>query len=230
MTRATDRVLTEVIFDWSPNPGLCSGTCFRPCSRTTSCGSGSGRHSGVVPYFFPAAFALACFLWPRARREWWQWMVCAVALTEILVLIIWIPYNYFGGAGVLGNRYFMNFYGAFLFLLPPITSVAAAFVPWIVGGALHGADRAQPVLLLLEAAAAHEARAAALAARRADAGQRPADQHGRRARARALRHDAALPDLLPRRQRLRRRSRSSSGCAARRARTCSSRRPTPSAA
>ena len=49
------------------------------------------------------------------------------------MLIVWIPYNYFGGAGVLGNRYFMNFYGAFLFLLPPIHSVAAAFVPWVVG-------------------------------------------------------------------------------------------------
>ena len=66
-------------------------------------------------------------------------MVCAVALTEILVLIIWIPYNYFGGAGVLGNRYFMNFYGAFLFLLPPITSVAAAFVPVDHRRAVHGA-------------------------------------------------------------------------------------------
>ena len=88
-------------------------------------------------------------------------MVCAVALTEILVLIIWIPYNYFGGAGVLGNRYFMNFYGAFLFLLPPIHSVAAAFVPWIVGGLFTAQIALEPVLLLVEAAAAHEARPAA---------------------------------------------------------------------
>jgi hypothetical protein len=133
MTRATDRVLTEVIFDWTPNPGSALGYVFPTVLAHNLVWFWTGRHSGVVPYFFPAVFALACFLWPRARREWWQWMVCAVALTEILVLVIWIPYNYFGGAGVLGNRYFMNFYGAFLFLLPPIHSVAAAFIPWIIG-------------------------------------------------------------------------------------------------
>jgi hypothetical protein len=134
MTRATDRVLTEVIFDWSPNPGSVLGYVFPTVLAHNLVWFWIGRHSGVVPYFFPAAFALACFLRPRARREWWQWMVCGVALAQILVLIIWIPYNYFGGAGVLGNRYFMNFYGAFLFLLPPIRSIAAGFVPWVVGG------------------------------------------------------------------------------------------------
>ena len=133
MTRATDRVLTEVIFDWSPNPGSALGYVFPTVLAHNLWWFWTGRHSGVVPYFFPAVFALGCFLWPRARREWWQWMVCAVGLTEILVLIVWIPYNYFGGAGVLGNRYFMNFYGAFLFLLPPIHSVAVAFVPWVIG-------------------------------------------------------------------------------------------------
>jgi len=134
MTRATDTVLTDVIFDWSPNAGSVLRYVFPTVLVHNLMWFWIGRHSGVVPYFFPAAFALACFLWPRARREWWQWMICGVALTEILVLVIWIPYNYFGGAGVLGNRYFMNYYGAFLFLLPPITSVSAAFVPWIVGG------------------------------------------------------------------------------------------------
>jgi hypothetical protein len=134
MTRATDRVLTEVIFDWSPNPGSALGYVFPTVLAHNLVWFWTGRHSGVVPYFFPAVFAVVCFLWPRARREWWQWMVCAVAFTEILVLIVWIPYNYFGGAGVLGNRYFMNFYGAFLFLLPPMHSVAAGFVPWIIGG------------------------------------------------------------------------------------------------
>jgi hypothetical protein len=133
MTRATDRVLTEVIFDWTPNPGSTLGYVFPTVFAHNLAWFWVGRHSGVVPYFFPAAFALACFLWPRTRREWWQWMVCGVALAEILVLVIWIPYNYFGGAGVLGNRYFMNFYGAFLFLLPPINSLAAGFVPWVAG-------------------------------------------------------------------------------------------------
>ena len=47
---------------------------------------------------------------------------------------MWIPYNYFGGGGVLGNRYFMNTYGLFLFLMPPIESIGWALVPWLVGG------------------------------------------------------------------------------------------------
>jgi len=133
MVRATDRVLTEVIFDWTPNPGSRLRYVFPTVFAHNLVWFWFGRHSGIVPYFFPAAFALALFLWPPARREWWQWMVFGVTMTEIILLIVWIPYNYFGGAGVLGNRYFMNFYGAFLFLLPPVTSLAAGFVPWIIG-------------------------------------------------------------------------------------------------
>jgi hypothetical protein len=93
----------------------------------------AGRHSGLLPYFFPAVFALALFVvrWREQRR--WQYLVLGVALVEILVLIIWIPYDYFGGGGVLGNRYFMNWYGLFFFLLPPIRLTAVAVVPWIVG-------------------------------------------------------------------------------------------------
>ena len=92
-----------------------------------------GRHSGMVPYFFPAVFALISFVvfWRRARL--WQWLVLGTALVEILLVLIWIPHNYFGGAGVLGSRYFMNTYGLFLFLLPPLGSVAAATTPWIIG-------------------------------------------------------------------------------------------------
>ena len=75
MTRATDRVLTEVIFDWSPNPGSALGYVFPTVLAHNVVWFWTGRHSGVVPYFFPAVFALACFLWPRARREWWQWLV-----------------------------------------------------------------------------------------------------------------------------------------------------------
>lgn len=123
--RTTNRVLTEVIFDrrvfwtvFSRNLGYFF----------------VGRYSGLVPYFFPAVFAAAAFALARRRRAPWQWLVAAAAAAEILLLIIWIPYNYFGGGGVVGNRYFMNTYGVFFFLLPPIQSVAAALVPWVVGG------------------------------------------------------------------------------------------------
>jgi hypothetical protein len=120
----TNRLLTEVIFD--------------PRVFWTNLGHNlvyffAGRHSGLVAYFFPCLFALVCFLWPRTRRQSWQWLLLAAACAEILLLLIWIPYNYFGGAGVLGNRYFMNTYGLFLFLVPPLRSIGAALVPWMVG-------------------------------------------------------------------------------------------------
>ncbi|HJR60993.1 MAG TPA: hypothetical protein VJ813_16400 [Vicinamibacterales bacterium] len=93
-----------------------------------------GRYSGLVAYFFPAVFALAAFLAGARRRPLWQWLVLAAAVAQILLFVISLPYTWFGGGGSVGNRYFMGFYGIFLFLLPPITSLAAAIVPWIVGG------------------------------------------------------------------------------------------------
>jgi hypothetical protein len=124
LDRTTNEILTDIIF--GPN----SWTVFRHNLAYFFI----GRYSGLVPYFFPAVFALAAFALARGRRAAWQYLVLAVALVEILLLIVWIPYNYFGGGGVLGNRYFMNVYGLFLFLLPPIGSMAAALAPWLVGG------------------------------------------------------------------------------------------------
>jgi hypothetical protein len=93
-----------------------------------------GRYSGLIAYFFPAVFALALFLSAPRRRPLWQWLVLAGAIAQILMFVITLPYTWFGGGGSVGNRYFMGVYGLFLFLLPPVSSIAAAFVPWIVGG------------------------------------------------------------------------------------------------
>jgi len=125
MDRATNRVMTEVIFD----PSVFWTVFLHNLGYFFV-----GRHSGLVPYFFPAVFGLLAFAFARrGDRRPWQYLVLGVALLEILILIIWIPYDYFGGGGVLGNRYFMNWYGVFFFLLPPIRSVALAAVPWVVG-------------------------------------------------------------------------------------------------
>jgi hypothetical protein len=99
--RATNRVLTEVIFD---------KRVFWTVFGHNLAYFVVGRYSGLVPYFFPAVFAAGAFLLAWRRRAPWQWLVLSTALAEILLLIIWIPYNYFGGGGVIGNRYFMNTY------------------------------------------------------------------------------------------------------------------------
>jgi hypothetical protein len=93
-----------------------------------------GRYSGLVAYFFPAVFALILFVAGARRRPLWQWLVLGSALAQILLFVITLPYTWFGGGGSVGNRYFMGFYGLFLFLLPPVASMSAAVVPWLVGG------------------------------------------------------------------------------------------------
>lgn len=92
-----------------------------------------GRFAGLVPYFFPAVFALIAFLAAVRRRPLWQYFVFAAALGQILTFIISVPYTWNGGGGSIGNRYFMGAYGAFLFLIPPISRPLVAMVPWAVG-------------------------------------------------------------------------------------------------
>ena len=97
-----------------------------------------GRHAGLVAYFAPAVFALIAFLAGARRRPLWQWLVFGSAIAQILLFVISLPYTWFGGGGSVGNRYFMGVYGIFIFLLPPIASVSAAFIPWLVGALFVG--------------------------------------------------------------------------------------------
>jgi hypothetical protein len=93
-----------------------------------------GRYAGILPYFFPAVFALFAFLRAPRRRPGWQYLVLAAGLAQMLFFIINLPYTWIGGGGSVGNRYFMGTYGIYLFLLPPITIPAVAAIPWVIGG------------------------------------------------------------------------------------------------
>jgi hypothetical protein len=92
-----------------------------------------GRYAGLLPYYFPAVFALVSFLVVR-RRPAWQWFVFATAVAQILLMILIWPYTWNGDGGSVGSRYFMSSYGTFLYLLPAISRPWIALVPWIVGG------------------------------------------------------------------------------------------------
>jgi hypothetical protein len=124
LDRATNQVLTDIVFDegvfWS-RLGWNVVYFF------------VGRHSGMLPYFFPGLVALALFLWPTTRRLGWQWLVFAGVVGETVLQLVWLPYTYYGGPGVLGSRYYMNIYGLQLFLLPAVASLGTALVPWFVG-------------------------------------------------------------------------------------------------
>jgi hypothetical protein len=93
-----------------------------------------GRYAGILPYFFPAVFALGAFLSAPRRRPAWQYLVLAAGAAQMLFFIINLPYTWIGGGGSVGNRYFMGAYGIFLFLLPPLTRPSVAVIPWLVGG------------------------------------------------------------------------------------------------
>jgi hypothetical protein len=93
-----------------------------------------GRYAGIVPYFFPAAFAILGLLAGLRRRPLWQVLALCGGMAQPLFFAIVTPYTWLGGGGSVGNRYFMGAYGVFLFLLPPISRISVALVPWVVGG------------------------------------------------------------------------------------------------
>jgi hypothetical protein len=92
-----------------------------------------GRNAGLIPYYFPAVFALLAYAVGARRRPLWQHFALLGAVSQIAVMIVGVPYTWNGGGGSVGNRYFMGAYGAFLFLIPTISRPGVALVPWIVG-------------------------------------------------------------------------------------------------
>ncbi|MBK7977182.1 MAG: hypothetical protein IPK07_29270 [Deltaproteobacteria bacterium] len=98
-----------------------------------------GRFGGVAWHFPMAIVALAAFL--RRPRDPWRWGLIVVAIAEIGWALYFIPFNYVGGGGAIGNRYFMGTYALLFFLLArPLTARTLALgwgaVGLLLGGAL----------------------------------------------------------------------------------------------
>ena len=70
-----------------------------------------GRDIGVLPYFLP--LLLAAFTFRRDRGRWA--IPLAVALAAVCFLLV-RPFNFYGGGGAIGNRYFLPLYPALWFL------------------------------------------------------------------------------------------------------------------
>ena len=102
-----------------------------------------GRYAGLLPYYFPAALAIALCLVRRRHMRDWQGAILLVLLGTILLTLVWLPFTWAGGGGALGNRYFIGLYPVCLFLLPPIASIWPALAGW--GGTIFvGALLVQP--------------------------------------------------------------------------------------
>ncbi len=76
-----------------------------------------GRYAGALLYFFPVALAVLAFpLWgPRDLKG----LLALAAFTLSFVVYIWfIPANWYGGGGAVGNRYFLSLVPLALWLVP----------------------------------------------------------------------------------------------------------------
>jgi hypothetical protein len=93
-----------------------------------------GRHTGLVPYFFPGVLSLGLFLAARGRRTTFQWVVAATFIGSSVAMLLYVPYTYSGGGGPIGNRYFMGFYPLLLFVTPPLATALPAIAAQLVGG------------------------------------------------------------------------------------------------
>jgi hypothetical protein len=124
--RATDGLLTDVIFNRD--------------ALTTVLGHNIvyfflGRHTGLVPYFFPGILTLGLFLFAgRQRREPFQWLVLLTLAMASVAILIYMPFTYSGGGGPVGNRYFLGYYALFALLVPAAITVRPAVVAAMVGG------------------------------------------------------------------------------------------------
>jgi hypothetical protein len=128
--RATDGLLTDVIFNRD------ALTTVLPWNVVYFL---LGRHTGLVPYFFPAIVCVALFLLARrGTRAGFQWLLLGTLVVAALALLIYMPFTYSGGGGPVGNRYFLSYYPLFLFLVPAGLSARPAVVALAVGSLFTG--------------------------------------------------------------------------------------------
>ncbi|MDH3255029.1 MAG: hypothetical protein OEM62_08570 [Acidobacteriota bacterium] len=112
-----------------------------------------GRHTGVLLYM-PFAVLATCLFLVNDRRSLDRWLLVAGLAAIAVFLLLWIFFNWHGGAGFVGNRYYANVYPAFLLLvtrLRPRWIVPAGFAAatLLVGPALvtpYGAPVPEPTL------------------------------------------------------------------------------------
>ena len=70
-----------------------------------------GRNIGVLPYFLPLLLGFFAFSGERGR-----WAIPWAVLLAVAGFLLVRPFNFYGGGGAIGNRYFLPLYPALWFL------------------------------------------------------------------------------------------------------------------
>lgn len=96
-----------------------------------------GRHTGLFLYFPFSLLALGLFL-VHARRSAVRWVLAGSVAAVALFFLLWIPFNWHGGGGFVGNRYFVNVYPGLLFLVTRISPRWIQLAGYAAGGLLLG--------------------------------------------------------------------------------------------
>ncbi len=96
-----------------------------------------GRHTGLLLYAPFSGLCLLLFaLYSRRSPERWGVLVALAGVA--LFFLTLIPFNWHGGGGFIGNRYFVNALPAVLFLVTRIAPAWSTIVGFALGGIFVG--------------------------------------------------------------------------------------------
>lgn len=97
-----------------------------------------GRHTGLFVYQPFALLALLLFLFTAARRSWLRWSVLLAAGLVAFFFLFFINFNWHGGGGFVGNRYFVMATPLLVFLVGRIRPAWIVLPFYALAGLLLG--------------------------------------------------------------------------------------------
>ena len=90
-----------------------------------------GRFTGFFYYLFPGVLAIFYFIISKNKEGAKTALLC-FAFLYILITVVMIPTNYHGGAGCIGNRYFLSAYPAFFFLMGSVRGKKGLLIALVI--------------------------------------------------------------------------------------------------